>query len=241
MRVLRIVWGRVQSDGLSALADAFVDATQRGSPVDGLIAWHLGIRPSGDHHEVAGLTVWDSVEHALAAFAGDLASNRTLARLDEVAEFSGADFYEIEASHILAPTDDAAFLRVATGTLPSGPEAEILGEMRRRLTSVGLHVVEGYVGRRLRGKDVEAVFVSLWEQVPDSASLDDPIWPDLAARKQDFSVRTFFAARGGLRGSLAADPAAVEGYPDTASPGDEGIHRIRLNLPSRLASARADA
>ena len=240
MNVLRIVWGRVEPDRLSALAAAFIDATQHGSPVDGLIAWHLGTRPSGDHHEVAGLTVWDTVDHALAAFAGDLASNRTLAQLDAVADFSGADFYEIEAAHIRIPTDDAAFLRVATGTLPSGPEAEILGEMRRRLTSIGVQVAEGYVGRRLRGNGVEAVFVSVWEGVPDRASLDDPIWPDLAARKEDFSVRTFFAARGGLRGS-PADPAAIDRDPDAAPPGDEAMHWIRLHLPERRTSVRAGA
>ena len=195
------------------------------------------MRPSGDRHEVAGLTVRESVEHALAALADNLDSNRTLAQLGEVADVSGADYYEIEAAHVRASTSDAAFLRVATGTLPRGPEAEILGEMHRRLTSVGLPLVEGYVGRRLLGEGVEAVFASVSEGVPPSGILDDPIRPDLAARKQSFSVRTFLAARGSLGGSPMGDPAAIGGGPDAAPPGDEPIYRIRL-LSRRQTSVR---
>lgn len=239
MSVLRIVWGRVEQHGLPALADAFDAATQGGTSVGGLIAWHLGSRPVGAHHEVAAVTVWDSVEDALAAFADDLASDRTLSHLDGVAAFSNADFYEIEGTHVRSATDDTVAIRVATGILPSGPETEILSEMRRRLTSVGSNAVEAYVGRRLVERGVEAVFVSLWEHAPDLARLDDPIWPDLAELKADFTVRTFVAARGGVSASTRAQLPAGDLAPDTASPGDDAIHRIRSN-PWRLqGSSRA--
>lgn len=229
MSVLRIVWGRVEEHGLPALADAFDAATQGGPSIGGLIAWHLGLRPVGDHHEVAAVTVWDSVEDALAAFADGLTSNRTLAHLDHVADFSGADFYEIEGTHVRSATDDTVALRVATGILPSGPETEILSEMRRRLTSVGSDAVEAYVGRRLVGRGVEAVFVSLWEGAPDLGRLDDPIWPDLAELKADFAVRTFVAARGGVSAWTRAQLPATDFSPDTSSPGDDAIRRIRSN------------
>lgn len=67
----------------------------------------------GAHHEVAAVSVWDSVEDALAAFADDLASDRTLAH---IADFSNADFYEIEGTHVRSATGDTVALRVATGS-----------------------------------------------------------------------------------------------------------------------------
>ena len=217
MNMLRVVWGRVEERRLPALADAFGAATQGRPTPDGLIAWHLGMRAVGNHHEVAGVTVWESVENALAAFADDVASNRTLAELDRVATFSGAAVYEIEGASVRAASHETVALRVATGILPSGHETEILSEMRRRLTSIGSDAVEAYVGRRMVGRGVEAVFVSLWEGAPDLRRLDDPIWPDLAELKADFAVRTFVAARGGVSASERAELPATDFPPDTDS------------------------
>jgi hypothetical protein len=238
MKVLRVVWGRVEERRLPALADAFGAATQGRPLPGGLIAWHLGMRAVGDHHEVAAVTVWESVEDALAAFADDLASNRTLAQLDRVANFSGAAVYEIEGASVRAASHETVVLRVATGILPNGTETEILSEMRRRVTSIGSDAVEAYVGRRMVGQGVEAVFVSLWERAPDLARLEDPIWPDLAELKADFAIRTFVAARGGVNASTRSQLAAPGLSPDTDPPGDDAIHRIRLYPMARATRDR---
>ena len=207
MTVLRVVWGRVGSAGLSALADAFQDASAQGRQADGLVAWNLGIRPSGADHAVAGFTVWDTADHALVALGEDLPSNPTLGRLGAAAEYFRADFYEIEAARVHTVRGDTAFLRVATGLLPSLSEAEILGEMRQRLPLVGPEVVEAYVGRRLVGRRVEVAFVSVWVRIPDVRQLEMPLWPDLASRKESFTVQTFFVVRGGIAAASRALPA----------------------------------
>jgi hypothetical protein len=201
MAVLRIVWGRVESARFPALADAFRDASTEGPKPDGLVAWHLGTRPSGAARAVAGLTVWDTADHALAAFGGDLASNRVIGRLGATAEFFHADFYEIEAARVHPVRGDPAFLRVATGFLAGPSTAEILGEMRQRLPLVGTEMVEAYIGRRLIAAGVEVAFISIWESIPDVRQLEMPLWPDLASRKESFTVQTFFAMHGGIAGA----------------------------------------
>jgi hypothetical protein len=201
MAVLRIVWGRVESARFPALADAFRDASTEGPKPDGLVAWHLGTRPSAAARAVAGLTVWESADQALVALGSGLASSRTLGGLGGAAEFSRADFYEIDAARVHPVRGDPAFLRVATGLLAGPSTSEMLGEMRQRLPLVGPEMVEAYIGRRLVAAGVEIAFVSIWENLPDVRQLEMPLWPDLARRKESFAVQTFFATHGGIAGA----------------------------------------
>ena len=52
-------------------------------------------------------------------------------------------------------------------------------------------MVEGYVGRRMRGGTVEIAFVTTWARASDDRPLEEPIWPDISAQYRSFSVETY--------------------------------------------------
>jgi hypothetical protein len=65
--------------------------------------------------------------------------------------------------------------------------------MRERLPAVGDELIDGYLARRFVDSDVEIAFVSTWERLPQSFSLEEPLFPDLAKRQEGFSIRTFYS------------------------------------------------
>jgi hypothetical protein len=64
------------------------------------------------------------------------------------------------------------------------------------MRELGDELLEAYVGRRMRGRSVEVMFLTVWASAPEDRPLDEPIWPDISARYQAFSVETYRAVAG---------------------------------------------
>jgi hypothetical protein len=200
--ILRMVRGRLPSTRLSVLNESFgseyvADTLRR----PGLARFHVGLRPDGADHELIAVSYWSSVETAVAAF-GDLASPKTLGNLGSLADFSGADYYEIDEAVIRPTTAEPIVLRWAAGRLDPGEDVEAQGELRRRLPQIDSAMTQGYVGRRLVGSQVEVAFVSTWAGPPRVGALEEPIWPDITGRYHHFFVRTYVLVRDAARPPL---------------------------------------
>ena len=190
--ILRIVSGRIRPGRLDAVTEAY---TARYHPVamatPGLDRFFVGVRPMADEHQLASMTVWQTVEAALAAYAGDLSAVRTLDDRSHGEELTNVDYYEVEDGVVQRDGVEAAFLRLTAGTVARGLDADIQQELRRRLHTLPDELAEGYVGRRVLGDVVEISFASTWSGDRDRASLDAPIWPEISSRYDKFRVDVF--------------------------------------------------
>jgi hypothetical protein len=199
--ILRIVSGRIRRGRLDSVAEAY--ATQY-HPVAmgmaGLDRFLVGVRPHGEEHKLASMTVWQTVEAALAAYAGDLSAKRTLDDRGHGEELTHVDYYEVEDAVVYHAGVDAAFLRLTAGTIARGLDADIQQELRRRLDELPAELAEGYVGRRVLGNFVEISFVSTWSAARDRGSLDAPIWPEISSRYDAFNVDVFDIISSGTPG-----------------------------------------
>jgi hypothetical protein len=144
-------------------------------------------RPDGSHG-LAAMTLWTTVEAALAAYDGDLAVPRTLDARSHGEEMSRVDYYEIDDGAARRRSGDATWLRLTAGTVASGLDAEIQQELRKRLPELPAEAVEAFVGRRVLGSDVEIAFVTTWSGVPAGRSLEAPIWPSISDRYDTFRI-----------------------------------------------------
>src|SRR5258708_37984937 len=95
--MLRIVSGRVRQGRLEAVTEAY---TTRYHPVAmataGLDRFVVATRPVGDEHELASMTLWETVEAALAAYAGNLSAIRTLDDRGHGEEPTHGDYYQVD-------------------------------------------------------------------------------------------------------------------------------------------------
>lgn len=78
--ILRVVSGRVQAGQLDAIVEAYrrdyVPVAQQAAGLDRFL---VSARSAPDGaHELAAMTIWTTVEAALATYGGDLAAVRTL-------------------------------------------------------------------------------------------------------------------------------------------------------------------
>jgi hypothetical protein len=190
--ILRIVSGRIRAGRLDTVTNAYSTSYY---PVamrtTGLDRFLVGIRALDDDHGLAAMTLWSTVEAALAAYAGDLSAMQTLDAREHGEELTDVDYYEVDDAMILHDGVRASFLRLTAGSVARGLDADIQQELRRRLVDLPAEVAEGYVGRRVLGDVVEIAFVSTWSSARDRASLEAPIWPDISSRYDTFRVSVF--------------------------------------------------
>jgi hypothetical protein len=125
-----------------------------------------------------------------------------LGNLSNLAEFSGADYYEVDEVLVRPSNDTPIVLRVAAGRLDAGLDVEVQREIRRRLPLIEGVMTQAYVGRRLVGEQVEVAFISTWAGPPLVGLLEEPIWSDIAARYHHFRVRTYVLVREAARPPL---------------------------------------
>jgi hypothetical protein len=166
----------------------------------GLDRFLVATRPSDGDHELASMTLWSTVEAALAAYEGNLSAKRTLDATEHGEDLTHVDYYEVEDAVVRHSDVPANFLRLTAGTVARGLDADIQQELRRRLGELPPQVAEGYVGRRVLGDVVEIAFVSTWSEAPDGRSLDAPIWPDISSRYDAFRVNVFDVLVSGTPG-----------------------------------------
>ncbi len=173
--ILRIVFGRFPTDlDANALVDARGRLAQAALDVPGLESLIVGARRSsapGDHGiEAAIVSVW--TDATLMARATDVAEqDRFLAaRLQLPLQVDEAVHYEIVGRTFAAlPPERTAYLRILTIQARPNEEARLVETLRgqqRRFVDLGL--VASHLGRRVIGRECEAVTVGVW---PDLATI----------------------------------------------------------------------
>ena len=181
--ILRLVRGRVPAGHVDAVRAGLADASvPRASPLEGLSRAHVGMRPTTEGHDIAFISAWTSADAAMAVVGRDVERAGQLAGVSEYLEDVRVDHYEVDESVLGPPGARPLLLRFAAGVIELGADVEIQREIRARLGQLGDRVVEAYVGRRLHGRTVEVLLVTLWTEQPADLDLDAPIWPDISDR-----------------------------------------------------------
>lgn len=189
--ILRLVRARVLPGRLDALRAGLVGLLPQARSTPGLLRTHVGTSRTGDDVEIAFVTIWESAEAEIAAIGKDVVRPAQLDGISEHVAVEGVDHFEVDDSALRSPDAVPMVLRVATGWIDLGPDAEIQQELRRRMHALPDDMVEGYVGRRMRGGTVEIAFVTTWARASDDRPLEEPIWPDISAQYRSFSVETY--------------------------------------------------
>jgi hypothetical protein len=143
------------------------------------------------------VSFWSSAEAATRADAGKI-SPLSLA-LTHLTEVEAAHF-EVDET-ILRRSDDAPIaIRVFLGRFSKpGADIEMQELLRRRAPLLGDEMTEAYVGRRMIGRAVEVAFISAWRELPSDRQLEDPFWPDIVLRYDEFEIAVY---------PIATEPAA---------------------------------
>jgi hypothetical protein len=205
--ILRVVTGRVASGSLDAVVEAYArELVPVARATVGLDRFVVGARPLSDGgHELATMTLWSSVEAAMAAYGGNLDAVQTLDARPHGEILERVDYYELDDDEVRRGPASAAptRLRLTAGTVARGLDADIQKELRRRFPELPAEVVEAYVGRRVLGSDVEIAFVSIWAAAPRGVALDAPLWPAISDRYDRFriAVHDVLLEGSGLGGS----------------------------------------
>ena len=188
--ILRVVNGRIPPGGLASVGDAYRRTyAPAAETTDGLARYVVAARELREGHHVAAMTVWASVEAALAAYGGNLTALRTLDGADHGVRWSRVDYYEVHEIPGAADADAApTLLRLTAGRVARGLDAEIQQELRRRVPELPPQATAAWVGRRVIGSDVEIAFASTWTEEPADVPLDAPLWPAVSDRYEVFRV-----------------------------------------------------
>jgi hypothetical protein len=188
--ILRVVSGRIPAGQLDAVVDAYRRAyVPIARKTAGLDRYVVAARPGPDGgHELAAMTIWSSVEAALAAYAGDLAAVRTLDAQSHGETLSRVDYYEVDDDGARRQIGVPTRLRLTAGTVARGLDADIQQDLRRHLPELPVEAIEAYVGRRVLGAAVEIALVTTWSAAPAGVALEAPLWPSIADRYEVFRV-----------------------------------------------------
>jgi hypothetical protein len=191
--ILRVVSGHVPEGQIDAVVGAYRrDYVPIATKTVGLDRFLVAARPAADGgHELAAMTTWTTVEAALAAYAGDLASVRTVDGRTHGETLSRVDYYEVDEGGARRRTGASTRLRLTAGKVARGLDADIQQELRRRLPELGEEAIEAYVGRRVLGADVEIALVTSWSAAPDGIALDAPLWPNISERYDTFRIAVY--------------------------------------------------
>jgi len=198
--ILRVVNGRIPPGMLesvrAALERDYVPVARRQPGLDRFLT---AVRPTETGHQIALMTVWTDLESALAAYGGNLTAVRTIDGVGHGEILDDVEFYEVETGGVRLTGGTPRFLRLTAGTVRRGLDADIQRELRSRLKVLGPEVVDAYVGRRVKGSSVEIAFVSTWTEGAAGRRLDEPIWPDISAQYDAFSIGVFDVLLEGSR------------------------------------------
>jgi PAS domain-containing protein len=173
--ILRIVTGRLPAGfDVKELVELRGRLGRAARDVPGLESLIVGGRRAADRAdspvEAAIVTVWRDAGLMIRATELDEQARFLAQRLGLPLEVDAAVHYEIVGRTFAAlPPDSAAYLRILTVRSRPNEEArlvETLREQQPRLVDLGL--VASHLGRRVIGKDVEAVTVGVW---PDRATI----------------------------------------------------------------------
>jgi hypothetical protein len=189
--ILRVVRGHVPPGELERVVAAYRrDYVPIAATAAGLDRFLVAARPAaGGGHELAAMTLWATVEAALAAYHGDLAAPRTLDGRTHGETLEEVDYYEIDAGGARRRRGTPTRLRLTAGTVAHGLDADIQQELRHHLPDLPPEALEAFVGRRVHGAAVEIALVTTWSAVPAGADLEAPLWPAVASRYDVFRIQ----------------------------------------------------
>jgi hypothetical protein len=190
--ILRVVSGRIRPGRLATVNDAYTTRYRDvAMGTAGLDRFLVATRPVGDEHELASMTLWRTVEAALAVYQGNLSAMRTLDDREHGEELNHVDYYEVDEGVVRHDAVEPAYLRLTAGTVARGLDADIQQDLRRRLVDLPPELAEGYIGRRVLKDVVEIAFVSAWSAGRDRMLLEAPIWPEISTRYDTFRITVF--------------------------------------------------
>ena len=199
--ILRVLYGRIPAGTLDAVRAALeADYVPTAPTHDGLDRFLVATRPDGDGHEIVLLTIWADVGAAMAAYGGDLSALRTHDGRNHGETLERVDYYEVEITETRQTAGTPRRLRLTAGTVGRGLDADIQRALRNRLQELDPEVVDAWIGRRVLGGSVEIAFVSTWADPPEGRRLDAPIWPDISAQYDTFTVAVFDVLLEGAMG-----------------------------------------
>jgi hypothetical protein len=188
--ILRVVDGTIPAGQLEeirvALERDYVPAAMR---TPGLERYIVATRPADGGDQLAMLTVWADVDSALRAYGGNLGAVATLDGIGHGEVLEHVDYYEVDDGESRRLPGVPKFLRLSTGSVGRGLDADIQRDLRGRLADLGPETVDAYVGRRVKGPFVEIALASAWLRPPAGRTLDDPLWPDLSEFFETFGIR----------------------------------------------------
>ena len=173
--ILRIVTGRLPA-GFDArqLVELRGRLAKAARDVPGLESLIVGARrPVGRADspvEAAMVTVWRDVSLMARATELDEQARFLAQRLKLPLEVDAAVHYEIVGRTFAAlPPHSAAYLRILTVRSRQNEEARLVETLRtQQLRFVDMGLVASHLGRRVLGKEIEAVTVGVW---PDRATI----------------------------------------------------------------------
>ena len=192
--ILRVVNGQVPPGRLDAVVRGFErDFAPAARASAGLERFAVGarVRPEEDGHDIAAMTLWSTIEAALAAYGGELGRPQTLDRMNHGETLTRVDYYEVDAAAARRRDGDAAHLRLTAGTVARGLDADIQQQLRQHLPGLPDEAAGAWIGRRVIGADVEIAFMSIWTGVPEGWSLDAPIWPSISDQYATFRAELY--------------------------------------------------
>jgi hypothetical protein len=204
--ILRVVSGRVRPGQLDDVVESYrTEYAPIARGVAGLDRYIVAARPVPDGgHAIAAMTLWTTVEDALAAYAGDLASVRTVDAQSHGEAFLRVDYYEVDEGGARRRSGTPTRLRLTAGTVARGLDADIQQDLRRSLPALPPETTEAWVGRRVLGADVEIALITTWSEAPPDIALDAPLWPAISTRYDTFRIEVHDIF---LEGSGRAGPA----------------------------------
>jgi hypothetical protein len=201
--ILRVISGRIAAGQLDAVRSALErDYVPAALSRPGLQRFLVATRPASDGHEIAMMTVWADVDSAMKAYRGNLDARSTLDGIGHGETLDRVDYYEVDISEVRLRSGVPRHLRLTSGSVGQGLDADIQRSLRQRLGDLEDEAVEAYVGRRVKGNVVEIAFVSTWTEGPARA-LDQPIWPDISASYDSFVVGVYDVLLHGVSGRAA--------------------------------------
>jgi hypothetical protein len=151
--------------------------------------FHLATRPSGALVDVLIASFWTSAEAAARADAGEASPLSLAAR--HLAKVRAASF-EVDETILRRSDEEPVAIRVFIGRFSRpGADIEMQELLRRRAPLLGDEMTEAYVGRRMVGRAVEVAFISTWREVPSDRRLEDPFWPDIVLRYDEFEIAVY--------------------------------------------------
>lgn len=188
--ILRVVSGQVSPGDLDAVSESFGrNYVPAADQAVGLARFVVATRPTpAGGHDIAAMTIWTTVEEALAAYSGNLAAIRTLDAAGHGEHLTRVDYYEVDSTVAAGTAGRPTLLRVAVGRVARGLDADIQQELRRNLPDLPPEVTEAWICRRVLESDVEIAFISTWAAAPTGRALDEPLWPSISARYDVFDV-----------------------------------------------------